>query len=142
MRAALKYSGMLRRIAPVGAAWFGLAFLALLGLLPAWPRTLLGWAVLLLVGPAILLVAEAVGEAMDADPVGRWLAQRTGSLRFSVLRIGYLFVQLAVTASIVLTLSWAASRNEAMTGWFHNHFGPMSNKSLHPAAGGHPRGRG
>ena len=128
-------SGTPQRVVVVIATWLALGVLVLFELLPAWPRTVVGWAVLLFAGPAMLLVGEAAGKAMEAEPIGRWVAGRTATRRFSFLRLGYLLVRVLVTASIVLTLFWVATRDAVLSAWFHNHFGAMSNKPLQPTSG-------
>ena len=53
----------MRTIAAIAGIWLGLAVLALAVLWPSLPRTSTGWLALLIVGPPLYLLGEALSAA-------------------------------------------------------------------------------
>jgi hypothetical protein len=82
-------------------AWLVVCGIVLLQIAPDFPRTTVQWALLLVLGPPIYVLGEALGSWHFSPARGH----RISSKRFSVLRLAYalLVIVLIVTLGGVLT---------------------------------------
>ena len=77
-----------------------------------WPRTLLGWSIMVGIGPLAWIAVQALGE-LAIDLVGRlpwirrssdWVERRTQHQKFSTLRIGFALLGGVALLAVVLFL--------------------------------------
>jgi hypothetical protein len=101
----------LRRLLRYGfwivAMWLLLAALAWLQLLGPRPSSGREWALLLVGGPVLVVLADLAGMALAREPFGQWLDRRTAEEHFSWRRLLYLLgLFLVVLALGVALISW------------------------------------
>ena len=102
---------------------------------PFWPRTGLGWFVFLLFAPAFIVIAEAVGEVLGREPLGRWVETRTSEHRFSGTRVLYQLIKSLLFLGAIGGIVWAVyHRVPGLAYFLHENFGPMSNEWVQPIA--------
>jgi hypothetical protein len=116
-------------------AWLGLAAMSL-WFLGVWPRTAVGWLLVLALGPFVAFFLQVAGEMIGnafsslpgiqhADCV---VERRTASQKFSGLRIAYRLVRMLLfLVPIVLVLIWLKGRDwptvpTAIAQWWGRHF--------------------
>ena len=74
------------------------------------PRTVVGWAVFLVLGPLVVLVGELVVVAIfdklaalrPVRELSSWVTRRTGHRRFSVLRVLVMLVSVLTLGAVLL----------------------------------------
>ncbi len=80
-----------------------------------WPRTLIGWCVMAVVGLPMLAIAEWVGDRVVGGRVSRWVDP--SPRRVSMKRMSYLLLVILVFTGLWLTV-WTAVRS-----WVEPHLG-------------------
>ena len=115
--------------------WLVLAAMSL-WFLGVWPRTALGWLLVLALGPLIALLLDAVGEmlgnAFASLPGIRHadlaVERRTASEPLSGVRVAYYLLRaLLILVPIILGLMWLDGRDsptvpETVAQWWGHHF--------------------
>jgi hypothetical protein len=98
----------------IGAVWLVLSVLVMLewGL---WPRTALGWSIVMVAGPIAWLGIEILGELLmtliarlpGVRHSREWIAARTVTKQFSWLRVGVLFVgSLPIVIAVIVLVAY------------------------------------
>ncbi len=116
--------------------WFILVAISVVWL-GIWPRTLVAWLLVLVLGPVLLLILDAAGE-LAGEVISRlpgvWHAdkaieRRTRWKTVSGIRIGYYLTRaLILVVPLLLLISWATGKlsgtipGALRTWWQHNFF--------------------
>ena len=116
--------------------WFGLAAVSFVWL-GLWPRTLVAWLLVLVLGPLLLFTldgaGELAGEMLSRLPGIRHadgaIERRTKGKRVSGIRIGYYLARtLILVVPVVLLICWATGKLSGTTPgalrmwWQHNFY--------------------
>jgi hypothetical protein len=124
------------RVLAVGTLlWLGLAPISLVWL-GLWPRTLIAWLLVLMFGPALLVILEGVGE-LGGEVISRLpgirhadgaIERRTRGKSVSGVRIGYYLARALILAvPFVLIVWWVVGKLSGTTpgairAWWEQNF--------------------
>jgi hypothetical protein len=79
-------------------------------------------------GPSLILVAEAIGEVVSREPLGRWVDTRTAKQRFSGIRVLYQLIKSLFFLGLLGGIIWAVHYQvPSFARFLQENFGPMFN---------------
>lgn len=99
----------MRRVLKFLGCYIGFSLIAAIGLLlfsfPNYPKSPIGWGLLLLLALPLTLAGELFGDAVWRNPVAKNIELRTPKHCFSWLRISYVFISVL----LIFGLAWGIS---------------------------------
>ena len=117
---------MMEKVLAVAAIVVILLVLVLVQIAPAWPKTLVGWGVILLVGLPLYVVLEIAWEVlferMWGGRVGSWVTRRTEYQRFSWLRVCYALVIGMLVVGVFVVVIVLLNQSEIVREFLAKHF--------------------
>jgi len=71
---------------------------------PMWPKTLIGWVSLLVLGLPILVIGEGIGGILTNNKIAQSIESNTSDKKISWKRMAYLFITFGVVILIIIII--------------------------------------
>ena len=103
------------------------SLLVLLEIAPGWPKTVIGWIVVIIIGIPAYILVQGGGEALlgriDDSRIGTWVTDKTAETSFSLLRVSFKLAVVLILISFVIII-WLLIGNylKPVKDFFAIHF--------------------